>query len=145
MFSSLTPLIRGILHVPFVPFSILFTYAVRLLDFDALECLDQFTGSLQPEAMPAEWTAQPYRLYKNLCDAAHFYIEAHTSRLPADPTLIPDYSGHSGESCIVHADTGTTTNADRDSSFDNVPAYELGEWYHGNQHLMDMLEEDLIF
>ncbi len=138
MFLYLTLVIRVILHVPFVPFSILFTYAVRLLDVDVLECLDRFAASLQPGATSAESTAQPYRLYTVLCQAARLYIEAHTSLLPTDPTLILD------ESCIVPTNTGTTTTADGDSGFD-VPAYGLDEWYYGNQQLMDMLEEDFSF
>ncbi|KAI1733607.1 fungal-specific transcription factor domain-containing protein [Xylaria scruposa] len=65
----------GILHTPFVPFSVLFTRAVQLSDDTDLRYLDRFSESLQHGEPSSESITHPYRLYSLLCQAARLYIK----------------------------------------------------------------------
>ncbi|KAI1190689.1 fungal-specific transcription factor domain-containing protein [Nemania serpens] len=150
----------GILHTPFVPFSVLFTRAVQLCRASDLACLDRFSESLRPrESTTTTATASithPYRLYNLLCQAAHLYIRQSAPN--PDPTLAPapavildeanpgavdpwsvfDFASLGGD----EADHG----ADDPSSF--APrqfSQGLGHWFHGSQLLMGLLDDDVMF
>ncbi|KAI1114326.1 fungal-specific transcription factor domain-containing protein [Nemania sp. NC0429] len=98
----------GILHTPFVPFSVLFTRTVQLCCPADLAYLDRFSESLRPKeptsttttttttTTTAESITHPYRLYNLLCQAAHLYIRQSDPVPPAAPaaaTLDDDDAG----------------------------------------------------
>ncbi|TAQ88823.1 hypothetical protein B7494_g2840 [Chlorociboria aeruginascens] len=78
-----TALHRAILHTPFVPFNILFTRTIQLLDITDLARLDRFAASFKPEVASLGLTTYPYRLYELLCQAARLYAPS----IPVDPAL----------------------------------------------------------
>ncbi|KAI1459923.1 hypothetical protein F4805DRAFT_465878 [Annulohypoxylon moriforme] len=132
----------AILHTPFVPFSIVFTRAVQLSDFTDLVRLDRFATSMKPQT-PPESITHPYRLYELLCQAARLYIESNTSstdvtvpNAQSDPLGEFDFTSFGMEVGAVSNDT-----IERETS----QTFELGNWYYGNQQMMSLLDEDVIF
>ncbi|KAM5349179.1 hypothetical protein ACJ41O_009002 [Fusarium nematophilum] len=130
----------ALLHTPFVPFSILFTRAVQLLDLDDLSRLERFAASLKPEA-GTESPTHPHRLYELLSQAARLYIDSKlASSLPStfDLASFPDVSDYPE----MMTETGTAMQAFEPSDY---PMFDLGDWYYGNQHLMSLLDEHAMF
>ncbi|KAI1414111.1 hypothetical protein F5Y13DRAFT_179093 [Hypoxylon sp. FL1857] len=121
----------AILHSPFVPFSILFTHAVQLLDYTDLARLDRFAASLKPEEGSADSATHPYRLYELLCQAARFYVESNTSSFPGAEN--PLNSLDQFDFVQFEADIGNSQNSG------------LSDWYYGNQQIMNLLDEDVMF
>ena len=146
--KSQQPNIRAILQVPFVPFSILFTRAIRLAGHDELSRLEDFSASLQPEASSStlsESVTHPCRLYTLLCQAARMYIgpsiqqQQQQNPPTADPTLVhPDSFEHFSVVDFGERTDGATGAGDFNS-------YGLSDWYYGNQQLMQLLDEDVMF
>ncbi|KAI8623862.1 hypothetical protein F5Y19DRAFT_491852 [Xylariaceae sp. FL1651] len=134
----------GILHMPFVPFSILFTRIVQLSDATDLHYLDRFTESLQSEQPSAESITHPYRLYKLLCKAARLYIEQDA------PSLLINETGDDDTtdpwSVFDFASLGTEMNSGpNDTELGIFPPHGLSEWFYGNQQLMGLLDDDVMF
>ncbi|KAI0881294.1 uncharacterized protein GGS22DRAFT_192382 [Annulohypoxylon maeteangense] len=132
----------AVLHTPFMPFSILFTRAVQLSDFADLVRLDRFATSMKPETPPDSIT-HPYRLYELLCQAARLYVESNTSS--ADMSITNALSDPLGEFDFTSfgMEVGVVSNETIETI---VPqTFELGDWYYGNQQMMSLLDEDVMF
>ncbi|KAH8898669.1 hypothetical protein GQ53DRAFT_635840 [Thozetella sp. PMI_491] len=136
----------AIVNTPFVPFNILFTRAVQLLDYSDLARLERFAASLRPAgSTQADSSTHPYRLYELLCRAARLYIDRNTVRLPEDSTL-----GHAAVESFDDLgfpplELGMEASLG-DSSISAISQMSgLGDWYYGNQQLMNLLDEDVIF
>ncbi|KAI0173200.1 hypothetical protein GGR52DRAFT_579960 [Hypoxylon sp. FL1284] len=123
----------AILHTPFVPFSILFTRSVQLLDFDDLDLLDRFTASLKPnETASPKSTTHPYQLYELLCQAARLYINSRTMPSLSNPAL----TSFLDDSALQGIGFGA-------AEMENQGL--LSDWYYNNQGLMDILDNDIQF
>ncbi|KAI0384226.1 hypothetical protein F5Y04DRAFT_238591 [Hypomontagnella monticulosa] len=141
--SLLTKYINwAILHTPFVPFGILFTRSVQLLDAADLVRLERFAASLQPETASSESITHPYRLYELLCQTARLYIDSHTFSSPTDVTDLPDSVGQF-DFVQFGMDAGVTLDGALD--IPDFQADELSDWYYGNQQLMNLLDDDARF
>lgn len=137
---------RAILHVPFVPFSILFTRAIQLSDLDDLDRLGRFAESLKPDSTNDENTSatHPYRLYDLLYQTARRKIESdHSVSTSREATAgyglgMPDhqygseYINDVGEYDPMLGQIGTSM-------------LDLGEWFQGNQQLFRFLDEGVPF
>lgn len=136
---------RAILHSPFVPFSILFTRSVQLLDVADLVRLDHFVASLRPETDSPESTTHPYRLYELLCKTARLYIDSNTLSSSSNATLTDDLSDSVGQFDFAQfgMDTGTVLNEVLE--IPDSQTYGLSDWYYGNQQLMNLLDDDAMF
>ncbi|KAI1378884.1 hypothetical protein F4677DRAFT_443364 [Hypoxylon crocopeplum] len=136
----------AILHTPFVPFSILFTRAVQLLDVTDLGRLEGFAASLRPEATsPEPSTTHPYRLYELLSQAARLYIDSNMPLASADQTLphgLPE-SLTGFDFAQFGMEVGVTANETLEAN--GAQAYELSDWYYGNRQIMSLLDEDVMF
>lgn len=147
----------GILHTPFVPFSVLFTRTVQLCCTADLVYLDRFSESLQPREFATESITHPYRLYNLLCQAAHLYI-----RQSAPATAVPAPAVPAPAAVLDEADAGAVDpwsvfdfasfgnevdhGADDPSGFAPPQLCQgLGHWFHGNQQLMGLLDDDVMF
>ena len=140
---------RAILHTPFIPFSILFTQAVQLLDRSDLARIERFAASLKPAESdaPAPPPTHPYRIYELLSRTARLCVESHTQSLslPAESTLIQPLPGSLSDFDLpyLEMETGgpTTNNAlvVEDHQIDG-----LSDWYYSNQQIMNLMDEDVI-
>ncbi|KAH8690118.1 hypothetical protein BGW36DRAFT_390242 [Talaromyces proteolyticus] len=118
----------AILHIPFVPFSILFTHAIQFIDTGDLDRLDRFALSLKIDTYDnrGESITHPYRVYELLY-----------------PTLVPislgdlDLSGRFG----METDAEDLFN-DEFQILDPDP-FGLSDWYYSNQQIMRLLGEDV--
>ncbi|KAK7432250.1 hypothetical protein QQZ08_001195 [Neonectria magnoliae] len=133
----------AILHTPFVPFSILFTRAVQLSDNDDLARLDAFASSLKPQVINTESPTHPFRLYELLCQAARLYA---ISNPPSGSNTVATFDNSSVSTGFEHGDIarGLETDLGTFEGYDYSLA-DLGDWYHSNQQLMSLLDEDVIF
>lgn len=133
------------MHGPFVPFSILFTRAVQLLDVADLARIDHFAASLQPETTWPESITHPYRLYRLLCRGARLCFDLHTPYSPADPIVNPNLPDSSSGLDFVNfgmeAVAATTGTAEASGAHTG----QLSDWYYGNQQIMSLLEDDIMF
>ncbi|KAI0428421.1 fungal-specific transcription factor domain-containing protein [Xylaria sp. FL1042] len=132
----------GILHTPFVPFSVLFTRIVQLSDGADLFYLDRFSESLQLEGSSAESITHPYRLYRLLCQAARLYIKQDVPPVSyaadmgsVDPWSVFDFASFGNE-----GDDGSIG-----SELDHNLSQGLSHWFYGNQQLMGLLDDDVMF
>ncbi|KAF2965254.1 hypothetical protein GQX73_g8332 [Xylaria multiplex] len=130
----------GILHTPFVPFSVLFTQIVQLSDDTDLFYLDRFSESLSLGDSAAESITHPARLYRLLCQAARLYIKQdilpvyHGSETnSADPWSVFDFTSFENEA----GDRVDTSGLDHDQ--------RLSQWFYGNQQLMSLLDDNVMF
>ncbi|KAF2181556.1 hypothetical protein K469DRAFT_671308 [Zopfia rhizophila CBS 207.26] len=132
----------AILHTPFVPFNILFTRAVQLLDITELGRLDRFAASLQPDPSSTESPTHPYRLYRLLCQAARLYFNWNAASSAADQALIQNLSQSSGvfDFAQYGMDTGATTGEGLIAG-----GNELSEWYYENQQIMNLLNDNVLY
>lgn len=127
---------RALLHTPFVPFSIVFTNSVQALDLKDLERLEMFASSLKSEPGDTEASTHPHRLYDLLCQAARFYIDSKVSQ-----SISTEPVGWS------NSDTAFSASGFEMQPFEegDFPMFDLGDWYNGNQQLMSLLDERIIF
>lgn len=134
--------LRGILHTPFVPFSVLFTRAVQLSDGTDLSYLDRFSESLRPGESSTESITHPYRLYKLLCQAARLYIGQNAPSVPSeadmgviDPWSVFDFAAF---------ENGANSGVDG-SGRDGQASQGLSHWFYGSQQIMNLLDDDVMF
>ncbi|KAI1356802.1 fungal-specific transcription factor domain-containing protein [Xylaria sp. FL0043] len=132
----------GILHTPFVPFSVLFTRIVQLSDGADLIYLDRFSESLRLEESSVESITHPYRLYRLLCQAARLYIKqdvppvSHEADMGSiDPWSVFDFAAFGNEA----GDEVDGLEIDQNLS------HGLSHWFYGNQQLMGLLDDDVMF
>ncbi|KAI8953772.1 fungal-specific transcription factor domain-containing protein [Xylaria longipes] len=132
----------GILHTPFVPFSVLFTRIVQLSDDTDLYYLDRFSESLQHGESSAESITHPYRLYNLLCRAARLYIKQNppisldgVDMGMIDPWSVFDFASFGND----------TSNGVDISDLNQPPSHGLSHWFYGNQQLMGLLDDDVMF
>lgn len=113
---------RAVTNTPFVPFNILFTHAVQTLSVPDLTRIENFAASLYPKEKQFETTTHPRRVYGLLCKTARAYIESRSQ------------SQHGAESM----------NGDMFDLFDfvNPDAFDLDNWYQGNQQILQLLESN---
>ncbi|KAI0456635.1 fungal-specific transcription factor domain-containing protein [Xylaria acuta] len=132
----------GILHTPFVPFSVLFTRIVQLSDGADLYYLDRFSESLQHGESSAESITHPYRLYNLLCQAARLYIKQNPPTSlngvdmgTIDPWSVFDFASFGNEA----------SNGAGGSDVSQPLSHGLSHWFYGNQQLMGLLDDDVMF
>ncbi|KAI3329398.1 hypothetical protein HD806DRAFT_285119 [Xylariaceae sp. AK1471] len=133
----------GILHTPFVPFSVLFTRIVQLSDGTDLFYLDRFTESLQLGEPSTESITHPYRLYKLLCDAVRLYIQQDVPPLLEEEEN-PDTVGPWSVFDFAAFGTETSNGVDDSEPRDHL-SHGLSDWFYGNQQLMSFLDDDVMF
>lgn len=136
------------MHGPFVPFSIIFTRAVQLLDAADLARLDLFAATLQySDADSPESITHPYRLYEPLCQGARLFFDWNTTTTAvpfaaADPSL----TDHLPESFGGFDDGQAGLDAANETlGPDSYQIYGLSDWYYSNQQMMSLFEDDAIF
>ncbi|KAI0514846.1 fungal-specific transcription factor domain-containing protein [Xylaria bambusicola] len=132
----------GILHTPFVPFSVLFTRIVQLSDSADLFYLDRFAGSLYFGESSAGSVTHPYRLYKLLCEAARLYIKQDPPSVSyeTDMSFVDPWGVFDFASLGMEANNGAD-NSGLDSNLNG----DLSLWFYGNQQLMGLLDDDVMF
>lgn len=130
-----------------MPFSVLFTHAVRSLEADDdLARLERFASSLQPEAgdAPGEAATHPHRLYRLLCETARLHLDSARQRSgpsrEAGGEEQPAGSQAGDETQALHAALAGG-GFPPDLAFDS-DGLGLGDWYYGNQQLMNLLGSD---
>lgn len=136
---------RAILHVPFVPFSILFTQAIQFSDLEDLDRLRLFAESLQPDATSDEKTSttHPFRLYDLLYQAARLNVESNRG-------------GSMAREAAARESLGIPENQYGSEYINGMGEYDpmlgqistsmmdLGEWFQGNQQLFRLLDEGVL-
>jgi hypothetical protein len=130
------------MHIPFIPFSILFTHAVQFLDLADLERLDTFAASLKPDTVDGqESITHPHKLYELLCQAARLYVDSRNPSFPKDSTLIPENLDIFGLSTF-----GTEPGGAESENFhmSSLQTLGLNDWYHNNQQIMHLMNEDSL-
>lgn len=137
-------LYRAILHTPFIPYSVVFTCAVQLSDDNDLARLDRFAKSLTPQDHDAESLTHPHRLYELLSQAARLCVGSGSNllSLPANVTVSnfsPRMEVEGGGDNIQQVHVARTFESIDDSMFDLI------DWYSGNQQLMSLLDESILF
>ncbi|RFU31755.1 hypothetical protein B7463_g4585, partial [Scytalidium lignicola] len=135
----------SVMHHPFVPFSILFSRAVQLLDVDDLARLERFAASWEPEQTSTKPTTNFQRLYELLCQAARLYIDANTPFLTANQALSYDARNSPDDINFTNFDMGARTVVNEALEPGVPQMYDLGDWYFGNQQLMSLLDENITF
>ncbi|KAK1983625.1 hypothetical protein LZ30DRAFT_713819 [Colletotrichum cereale] len=133
----------AITHVPFVPFSVIFTCVVRTSNFEDLVLLERFAASLKPETAGESSPTHPYRLYDLLCQAARLYITGAQFSAPGstmtrnDSTLLSDFE----------ASQFLTEAAGSIEGFVNpdLLMFDANDWYQGSQQLISLLDEGSPF
>jgi hypothetical protein len=134
------------MHGPFVPFSILYTRAVQLLDDEDLTRLDHFAASLQPEGVSSsESITHPHRLYELLCRGARLYFDINIPSALADPTVT--YEFPNGSSRFDFGYCGMQDGAVADEAIDTADPQTdgLSDWYYSNQQIMCLLDDNNMF
>ncbi|WQF88867.1 hypothetical protein CDEST_13881 [Colletotrichum destructivum] len=133
----------AIIHVPFVPFSIIFTCVVRTFNFDDLALLERFAASLKPETTDENSPTHPYRLYDLLCQAARLHI-TRTQFSASGPNMTGDDSTLLSDFKASQFLAETTGPID-DFVNPDLLMFDASDWYQGNQHLINLLDEGRLF
>ncbi|KAI8711625.1 Zn(2)-C6 fungal-type domain-containing protein [Fusarium sp. LHS14.1] len=134
----------ALLNTPFVPFSILFAHAIERLDMEDFARLERFAVSLKLEAADTEPLTHPHRLYELLCKAGRLYLSSNTLLSQLGDTLDPNMLATlaSAEHMGIMTETGTAMQG---PDYYGDYMLDLGGWYHDNQQLMSLLDEDFMF
>jgi hypothetical protein len=135
---------RATLHTPFIPFSILFTQAVQLLDRTDLARIERFAASLKPESdVPASPT-HPYRIYELLSRTARLYVESHTQSLPGQSALTQILPVSLSDFDLSNLEMGTGSTANNALDVEDHEIDGLSDWYYSNQQIMNLMDEDVL-
>jgi hypothetical protein len=136
---------RAILHCPFVPFSILFTHAIQHRHTIDLGRLDRFASSLRPCANRVQSITHPYQLYSLLYRVAQLYFELDIPNSPSEPPIRhpPARSIDGFGFSEFSSGMGPRSNEILLDDVDSLSQFELGDWYHRNQQIMNLLFEDV--
>ncbi|KAH7253442.1 hypothetical protein B0J15DRAFT_513657 [Fusarium solani] len=123
---------------------ILFAHAIEKLDMDDFARLERFAASLKLEAADTEPLTHPHRLYELLCKAGRLHISSNTlsSQLgdALDPNMLATLA--STEPMGIMTETGMAMQG---PDYYGDYMLDLGGWYHDNQQLMSLLDEDFMF
>jgi len=134
---------RAIVHTPFVPFSILFTHAVQFLDTADLARLERFTATLQPDDSSPESITHPHRLYELLCQAARLHIDSNVASTDLTVAISSEDALHEFDFTDFGVEEGATANETLEAGDPHM--YGLSDWYYGNQQIMSLLDDDVVF
>ncbi len=137
-------LYRSILYCPFVPFSILFTRAVQLLDGTDLPVLNDFATSLRPDAASPESITHPCRLYELLCHALRLYLDSNVQYSAKNTAFVHDQTGSMGEFDFINYGIEAGPAANEILQYSGSQSYGLSDWYYGNQQVMSLLDENVM-
>ena len=130
------------MHVPFVPFRILFSHAVQSLDVTELARLERFAASLQPEPGSEEPVSAAAGLYDLLCKAARLYMAQRLPSLRADGDVVEQQRDELND--FDFADYVVEGREVIDGSVSGIQADGLSDWYNGNQQIMSLLDDDVM-
>ena len=135
----------NLVHVPFVPFMILFSRAVQLCDLSDLALLERFAASLQTEIASSDSPTHTFQLYEILYQTARLHISRHSHITQTGPTISKDLTSTVPDLDFAQfgADAGLTTQSS--SPFGTTAAFDLSSWYYDNQHLMSLLDDNTTF
>ncbi|KAK5656588.1 hypothetical protein OQA88_4567 [Cercophora sp. LCS_1] len=137
-----------ILYVPFVPVIVLFCNVIETSDLEDLQRLINFTDSLQPVCEVSKATEKFYRVCRVLCNVARVYIETKVKQ-SEDATIVGNdidmYLSQLGfiPQQLVHGHSANP-GAEFDGGLSDFnQASQLGNWFSGNRHIMNLVEGDL--
>lgn len=131
---------RGIVHVPFVPFNILFRRVINILDLNDLEILERFAAGLQSAITSSGSESHPCQLYPLLCQAARLYVSQQANALHTDPMLSNALSEPFEELNFPPFNGSLGGTSDEELVSSAYTASELGTWYHENLELTDFFD-----
>ena len=134
----------NLVHVPFVPFIILFSRAIQLYDLSDLSRLERFAASLQTEMTSSVSSTHTFQLYEVLCQTARLHISRHSHNTQIGPTMSKNMTSIAPDVDFAQfgGDPGLTAQS---SSPFGTTAFDLGAWYYDNQHLMSLLDDNIAF
>ncbi|KAI9704645.1 MAG: hypothetical protein M1820_005393 [Bogoriella megaspora] len=135
----------AILYCPFVPFSIIFTRAVRLADTTDIARLDRFAESLQPEKNHQDANTHPYRLYTLLCEALRLYFDLDGPPQATDPNLSTDLMESLTDLDNVPSGIETGPAMDQDLINYDHQTFGLYDWSYDSQQIMGLLSDEMRF
>ena len=106
--------------------------------------LERFAASLKLEAADTEPLTHPHRLYELLCKAGRLYLSSNTLSSQLGDTLDPNMLATlaSTEHMSIMTETGMAMQG---PDYYGDYMLDLGGWYHDNQQLMSLLDEDFMF
>lgn len=99
--------------------------------------METFSNTLKTEQTDSP--THPFRLYELLSQAARLYLDSKSHSLITTPTDSGLWSLHKDG---FSEDTITLAEG---STYQDGLATDLGNWYNGNQQLMSLLDEDMMF
>lgn len=132
------------LYTPLIPFSILFTQAVQLLDRTDLTRIERFAASLKHESdVPASPT-HPTRIYELLGRTARLCVESQIQSFPAESTLTQSLPISLCNFDLPYLDTerGFTTNNALDVEDHQIDG--LSGWCSSNRQIMNLMDENVM-
>lgn len=106
--------------------------------------LERFAASLKLETADTEPLTHPHRLYELLCKAGRLYIGSNAVSSLLGDTLDPNMltTPASAENISIMTETGMAMQG---PEYYGDYMLDLGGWYHDNQQLMSLLDEDFMF
>ncbi|KAK7192499.1 C6 transcription factor [Paraphaeosphaeria sporulosa] len=133
----------AIVHCPFPPFSILLTHAIQMMDVPEIEHLERFAASLEPSGSTTkpDTITEPHHLYNILCKAARLYLDFNTG--PVSGNFIRLESDTIPNIDFTEPGLGRTSVAAFPES--RLDEGWLGQWFHENQLVMSVLDENAFF
>ncbi|KAL5378873.1 hypothetical protein DPSP01_008806 [Paraphaeosphaeria sporulosa] len=133
----------AIVHCPFPPFSILLTHAIQMMDVPEIEHLERFAASLEPSGSTTkpDTITEPHHLYNVLCKAARLYLDFNTG--PVSGNFIRLESDTIPNIDFTEPGLGRTSVAAFPES--RLDEGWLGQWFHENQLVMSVLDENAFF
>jgi hypothetical protein len=129
----------NLVHVPFVPFIILFYRAVQLCNTSDLAILERFAASLRPEIASNDSTTHTFHLYDVLYQTARLHIERYRRRTQSDPLLSKAVTGFAShlEFAQFGADAACATQSSSPSG-----TFDFDGWCYDDQHLLSLLDDN---
>lgn len=143
-----------ILYAPFVPFIVIFCHVIEASDKADLRRLEEFANSLQASRTVSGAVDKLHRLCRIMCDVAALYVEAKEAETQSmDTNMAPlgnDFNMYLSQLGLMAPlptgfEGGDMVGGGLDSDMLNGPyqSAQLGDWFEGGRHMMNLLEEDL--
>ncbi|KAF7163269.1 hypothetical protein CNMCM5623_008290 [Aspergillus felis] len=159
----------SILYSPFVPFIVLFCHVIEASSRDDLGRLEDFVSSLAPICFLSEAITKLHSLCQVLSNVATLYVEARAQAqiqenqdlvsvgqefdtylsalglAPASGVGGSRWNTAASDSLAARSMPGVENSmGGQDLPAGVIPQTQLGSWFSGNQHMMGLLEEDML-
>ena len=132
----------NLVHVPFVPFIIVFYRALQFFDLSDLAYLERFAASLRSEIASSNSTTHTFQLYEVLYQTARLHIAKYSQSAQLNPFLSKTATGFASHLEFAQFGADAVCAVHGSSPFETTSVFDFDSWCYDNQQMMNLLDDN---